>query len=73
MEAPHLLQISDWPRVLIGTPRGTANGESLMVGAFSRNVGARVRLVAGGALVRRSVPVLLCEFAILQLTVYEFE
>ena len=49
-----------------------ANGESLMVKAFPRNVCARVWFVAQWALIGRSVPISLWEFAIIKLIVYEF-
>ena len=51
----------------------SANGEGLMAWAFSHNVCARVWFVTKWALIGRSVPTSLCEFAVIQLTVYEFE
>ena len=50
-----------------------ANGKSLVVGAFTRNVCARVWFVAEGAFIGRSVPVSLSDFAVIQLNIYEFE
>ncbi len=46
---------------------------TVVVGTFPRNVGARVRLVAEWISVRRGVSISLSDFAVIELAVYEFK
>ncbi len=50
-----------------------ADGESLLMKAFPRNVCARVRYVAEWARVSGGVFISLCKLSIIELTVYEFK
>ena len=54
-------------RIVLSDPK------TVVVGAFTRDVGARVRLVAEWTSFRRGVSISLGNFAVIELAVYEFK